>query len=98
MSFPQPLPIVLKAEEIVPVMRQIISKYDAVRQNIVETVNLTTATFETVVRPCAEVENAVQGQLDMIYMQQYASPDPNTQEAFNEAQKLHIEAEATWTA
>jgi metallopeptidase MepB len=48
--------------------------------------------------PLAQVENAVQGELGMIYMLQYGSLCLATQDALNEAQKLYDEAQASRTA
>ncbi|RAL00758.1 M3 family metallopeptidase [Aspergillus ibericus CBS 121593] len=98
MSLPHPLPIVPTTDEIVPAIQRIIAQRNGVRQKILDTITPSTATFDTVMRPLAEVENAVQGELGMIYMLQYGSPSFATQEAFNKARKLYVEAEASWTA
>jgi len=55
-----------------------------------------TATFNNVMLPLAQVQNAFQGELGMIYMLQYGSPSLATQAAFNEARKLWLEAVASW--
>ncbi|PYI10955.1 peptidase family M3 [Aspergillus sclerotiicarbonarius CBS 121057] len=98
MSLPQPLPIVPTTDEIVPAIQRIIAQCNDVRQEILRTTTPSTAIFDTVMRPLAEVENAVQGELGMLYMLQYGSPSLATQEAFNEARKLYVEAEASWRA
>ena len=46
-------------------------------------------------RPYEEVSNAVTGQINMIYMLQYLAPGMATQEAFNQARKLLVEAEVS---
>ncbi|KAJ6011132.1 peptidase family M3 [Penicillium sp. IBT 35674x] len=96
MSFPQPLPRVPSTKEIVPMMSRIINAYNAIRELVLETVTPITATFENVMLPLAQVENACQGELGMIYMLQYGSPSLATQAAFDEARKLYLEAEASW--
>ncbi|KAJ5792836.1 peptidase family M3 [Penicillium pulvis] len=96
MLLPQPLPRVPSTEEIVPMMSRIINAHDAIRELILKTVTPITATFDNVMLPLAQVENAFQGELGMIYMLQYGSPSLATQAAFDEARKLYLEAEASW--
>lgn len=98
MSFPQSLPRVLTTAEIVPAMHRIINEYNSIRALILQTITPTTATFNNVMLPLAQVENAVQGELGMIYMLQYGSPSLATQGAFDEARKLYLKASALWTA
>ncbi|KAE9372644.1 metallopeptidase MepB [Stipitochalara longipes BDJ] len=96
MSTPQPLPRVLAAEEIVPSMQRIISRYNTVIEEIIRTVTPLTATFDTVMRPYAEVDNDVQAELGMIYMLQYAAPDMATQDAVTKAQTMLAQAGKLW--
>lgn len=56
--------------------------------------NPLTASFDTVLRLWADVENLVQGELDMIYMLQYGCPDIATQDAFTQARQIPLVAEA----
>ncbi|KAJ5168824.1 uncharacterized protein N7482_004418 [Penicillium canariense] len=98
MSLPQPLPRVPTAEEIVPAMHGIINQFNSVRDQILKTTTPSIATFSNTMFPIAHVENATQGELGMIYMLQYGSPSLATQEAFNEARKLYLEALALWMA
>lgn len=98
MSLPQPLPYVPTADEIVPAMHCIISKYNAIRTQILQTTTPSTATFSNVILPLVNVENAVQGELAMIDMLQYGSPSLETQGAFDEARKLYLKASALWVA
>ncbi|KGO65618.1 Peptidase M3A/M3B [Penicillium expansum] len=98
MFLPQPLPRVLTTEEIVPAMHRIINEYNTIRAQIVQTTTPTTATFNNVMLPLAQVENLVQGELGMIDMLQYGSPSLATQGAFDEARKLYHKASALWTA
>ncbi|KAI4596305.1 hypothetical protein KJ359_005434 [Pestalotiopsis sp. 9143b] len=98
MSAPQPLPIMPAAEQIVPAIKRILSRIKAVQDNIVETITPEAATFDTVVRPLAEVEDATCGEFRVILMLQYGAQDLATQDAVYQARKLYIEAEAEWTA
>ncbi|KAJ5535429.1 Peptidase M3A/M3B [Penicillium freii] len=74
MSLPQSLPRVLTTEEIIPTMQRIINEYNTIRALILQAVTPTTATFNNVMLPLVQVENAVQGELGMIDMLQYRSP------------------------
>lgn len=96
MLLPQSLPRVPSTEEIVPMMSRIINAHNSIRELILENVTLVTATFDNAMLPLAQVENAFQGELGMIYMLQYGSPSLATQAAFDEARKLYLEAEASW--
>lgn len=78
-------------------MSRIINARNAIRELILKTVTPTTATFNNVMLPLAQVDNAFQGEIGMIYMLQYGSPSLATQAAFNEARKLYLEAVALWT-
>jgi hypothetical protein len=79
-------------------MQRIISKYNAVRDEILRTATPSTADFDTVMRPYAEFDNAMQGKLGMIYMLQYAATDMATQDAIPQARELLLKAEALWAA
>lgn len=96
MAFPQPLPRVLTAEEVVPTMKDIIFRYNNIRDEIIRSTALSDATFETVIRPYVEVVNACSGQIHIIYMLQYGSPDIDSYQAFNEARELLSKAGAVW--
>lgn len=98
MSITQPLPYIFRAEEIVPTMERILSQFNQIQDEIVQTVTTVTATFDNVLQPLAQLENATMGDLGVIWMLQYAAPDKTTQDAVAQARKLYIEAEASWTA
>ncbi|PWY78057.1 zincin [Aspergillus sclerotioniger CBS 115572] len=98
MSTPQSLPRVLKVHEIIPTMQRIVSQQNAIKDEIICTVSPLTASFDTVLRPWADVENLVQGELGMIYMLQYGSPDMATQDAFTQARQLLLAAELQWAS
>ncbi|KAF7589491.1 hypothetical protein BBP40_004245 [Aspergillus hancockii] len=72
------------------------AQYNNVRKQILQTTTPLTATFGTVMYPLAQVENAIQGELAMVDMLQYGSPSLATQETFNEAHRLLVEAQASW--
>jgi metallopeptidase MepB len=98
MSLPQPLPCVLATEDVVPAMRAIVDKYNIIRSRTLETVTPETATFNTVLKPLAEVENEVQGTFAMIEMLQYGSPSLKTQAEYDKARELYAKAQETWIA
>lgn len=96
MSLPQPLPLVPATEDIIPEMCRVIEECNTVRTQIVQDVSPDIASFENVMDPLAQVENAVQGRLAMIDMLQYGSPSLATHEAVNEARELYAEAQIKW--
>ncbi|KAJ5708877.1 peptidase family M3 [Penicillium malachiteum] len=100
MALPQPLPRLLTTEEIVPTMEKIIEKYNVTRAQILQDVTPETATFDNVMLPLAQLENAVQGDSDlgMIFMLQYGAPSLSAQDAVDKARKLYVEASAGWTS
>lgn len=98
MALPQPLPRVPATEEIVSEMERIIQEYNTTRSCILQSITPATASFDNVMGPLAQVENATQGRLGMIDMLQYGSPSLATQGAFDEARKLYLKARALWTA
>ncbi|KAJ5094456.1 peptidase family M3 [Penicillium angulare] len=93
MSLPQSLQIVPAAEEVVPTMTRIIDEEDFVRKQILQTVIPTNATFQNVILPLAEVQNKTQGERSMLDMLQYGSPSLASQNAFDQARRLDLEAE-----
>lgn len=98
MPVPQPLPLMPTAEQIVPAIKRILAQIKGIQNNIVDTITPETATFDNVVRPLAEVEDATCGEFRVILMLQYGAQDVATQDAVYQARKLYIEAEAEWTA
>jgi metallopeptidase MepB len=79
-------------------MRDIIGKYNTIRAETLNTVNLETATFANVLKPLAQVENDVQGTFAMIEMLQYGSPSLKAQGEYDKARELYAKAHAAWTA
>jgi metallopeptidase MepB len=95
---PQPLPRILTAGEIIPTIARIIADYRSVRDAVAQAVTLSTACFESVIRPLIDTENRNQGDLAIISMLRFASPDKDTRDGVEEAQRLFREAEAEITA
>lgn len=87
-----------RADEIVPAIKRILTQIKAVQDHIVDTISPATATFDTVVRPLAEVENATCGEMGVIWMLQYGATEVATQDEVLKARKLYTEAESRWTA
>ena len=77
-------------------MERVISEYETVQNEILRNVTPAAATFDSVIRPYAEVDNACKGEILVIYMLQYAGCDHVTQEAISQAQKLLVQAEDSW--
>ncbi len=77
-------------------MQAIIKKYENLHDQIVKAVTPSAATFDNVIRPLAELQNEVQGEIAVIDMLQYGSADLDTQEASCKAHQLWQEAEAAW--
>ncbi|RAK98936.1 M3 family metallopeptidase [Aspergillus ibericus CBS 121593] len=98
MATVQPLLQVPLAEEILPTMQRIVTQYDAVRNEILRTVTPAAATYDSVVRPCAELDNAIDADVHVLYMLQYGAPDKATQDAFVQARRILVDAETGWTA
>jgi len=82
---PQALPRIMPTEEIVPTMKQILKEQVAVFDHVAKTVHPSAACFENVIKPLIDVENQIQGQISVIAMLRYASPDQAAREASDEA-------------
>ncbi|WYZ39755.1 hypothetical protein EsH8_IV_000096 [Colletotrichum jinshuiense] len=82
---PQALPRIMPAEEVVPIMKKLLKDQEAVFNHVVKTVHPSIACFDNVVKPLIEVENRIQGQIAVIAMLRYASPDRAAREASDEA-------------
>lgn len=95
---PQPLPRIISAEEIIPTTKRILEEYRAVRNAVSQSVTPSTACFENVVQPLIDVENRTQGELGVISMLRYASPEQAAREASDEAVRLMGESDAEFTA
>lgn len=95
---PQALPRIIAAADILPAMKSIISRKVAVRNTILESVTTAKATYQNVVKPLADVQNECSGELAVIDMFRYASPDPAAREASDEAIGLMDNDDAAFTA
>ncbi len=98
---PQAPPHLLAAAEIVPAMLNIIAYTAAARQTVIETVMISTASFENVIKPLMEAEHRAHGDNAMIALLRRVSPDEATRRAAMDAQKLASDAladqEAQWS-
>jgi metallopeptidase MepB len=93
MSIPYRLPRVLSANEIVPTMKDMVARLEAIQNEIVQNVTPSTATFDNVLRPYAQLQNELQDRIGVIFMLQYAAPDMETQDAVSEAIAIWSQAE-----
>ncbi|GKZ66861.1 hypothetical protein AnigIFM60653_003099 [Aspergillus niger] len=79
-------------------MQRLTSQYTALRMHILSTTTPATATYDSVIRPLAALDNAINCDLQLLYMLQYGVPDKATQDAFVEARQKLIETETAWMA
>jgi metallopeptidase MepB len=92
----QSLQKVPQASEVVPLMRSVLGVLQEARDSILQSVTPSTATFANVVDPIAKAHNNTCGDLAMIYMLAYTSPDDETRKEVEAAKKLYINAEMGW--
>jgi metallopeptidase MepB len=95
---PQAPPSIIPTEDIIPTMKRIIAQNVAIRNSILETVTPSAATFLSVIKPLADVQNQSIGKIAVVAMLRYASPDPAAREASDEAIGLMREDESRCTA
>lgn len=84
-TLPQTLPRIMPAAEVASTMEQILNEQVEVYNHVANTVHLSDACFENVIKPLIIVENKIQGQIAVIAMLRYASPDRAAREASDEA-------------
>ncbi|KAG9504834.1 hypothetical protein J7337_004812 [Fusarium musae] len=97
-SLPQPLPKLIPADQVIPTMKGIINQYQAVREGIFQNVNPQATSFRNVIQPLIDIDNATQGDIGIIAMLRYASPDQASRQASEEACTLINEDQAAFTA
>ncbi|KAF5596570.1 hypothetical protein FPCIR_3976 [Fusarium pseudocircinatum] len=97
-SLPQPLPRLISPDLVIPTMKSIINQYQAVREGILQNVKPQTASFSNVIQPLIDIDNATQGDIGIIAMLRYASPDQASRQASEEACTLINEDQAAFTA
>ncbi|RBR16351.1 hypothetical protein FVER53590_05949 [Fusarium verticillioides] len=97
-SLPQPLPKLIPADQVIPTMKGIINQYQAVREGIFQNVNPQAASFSNVIQPLIDIDNATQGDIGIIAMLRYASPDQASRQASEEVCTLINEDQAAFTA
>lgn len=95
---PQGLPQLIATNQVIPTMQRIVADLRAVRDEVVTQVRPEAACFENVARPLIDVENRTDGEMSVIAMLRYASPDPDARAASDEACKLWAECGAELTA
>ncbi|KAK5995769.1 Saccharolysin [Cladobotryum mycophilum] len=79
MKAPQPLPRIPAAEEIIPAVKRIISRYEALCDEIIQTITPSMAAFDTVMQPLAELDNETAGELEArkLFIEAEASRNAN---------------------
>lgn len=92
----QPLRRFPERDDIVPAVGRIAASFHSLQREIVRNITPETATFESVVRPWAELENSAQCELGVIWMLQYAAPEKPTQDTVLQARRHWIKEESTW--
>ena len=97
-SLPQPLPRLIPADQILPIMKRIVGQYQTVRENIIESVDVQKAKFDNLIQPLIDIDNETQGDIAIIAMLRYSSPDPASRQASEEACALVNEDQAAFTA
>lgn len=95
---PTALPQMIAARDVVPAMRQVLKEFQAVHEVVARQVDLATACFSNVIQPLINAGNRMQGQIAVIAMLRYASPDKAAREASEEALRLMSEVEAETTS
>ncbi|KAH6986940.1 peptidase family M3 [Ilyonectria destructans] len=95
---PQPLPRLISAEEMIPNAKKILAEFRHVRNSIAKNVVPSIACFDNVIKPLIDVDNRTQGDLQVMTMLRYASPDKAAREASDEAVRLISECDAEFTA
>ena len=93
---PQPLPLVPRLDEIVPIAEEAISQIRRTRKQILETVTPDTATFSNTIQPRAELRNTIQAKFGMIWVLGYASPDREVHDEVDKVRELMRKANAEW--
>lgn len=92
------LPIIPKAEEIVPILQESVTQFHKLQGHLVKTITPETACFDNVIRPWARVSNEANTRNGMVWLLQYAAPDQETLDAVQEGSKIFFDAKAKWTA
>ncbi|KAG7415907.1 Neurolysin [Fusarium oxysporum f. sp. rapae] len=79
-------------------MKRIVGQYQTVRKTIIESVDVQKANFDNVIQPLIDIDNETQGDIAIIAMLRYASPDPASRQASEEACTLVNKDQAAFTA
>ncbi|KAF5613663.1 uncharacterized protein FTJAE_13874 [Fusarium tjaetaba] len=97
-SLPQPLPRLIPADQILLTMKRIVGRYQATREDIIQSADEQAANFDNVIQPLIDIDNETQGDIAIIAMLRYASPDKVSRQASEEACTLINEDQAAFTA
>ncbi|KAF5578389.1 hypothetical protein FPANT_9997 [Fusarium pseudoanthophilum] len=97
-SLPLPLSRLIPADQIPPTMKRIVGPYQAIREDIIQSVDQQTTNFDNVIQPLIDIDNETQGDISIIAMLRYASPDRASRQASEEACTLTNEDQAAFTA
>ncbi|RFU30370.1 hypothetical protein B7463_g5987, partial [Scytalidium lignicola] len=84
----QPLPRILGADEIIPTLTRHTDAHRKLIDNITETINVSTACFENVIRPLVELENVQAGEKAVIDALKYCSPSLECQHTVDKGQAM----------
>ncbi|KAI2625005.1 hypothetical protein GGR54DRAFT_629452 [Hypoxylon sp. NC1633] len=90
----QPLQLVPRSEDIIPITERALLRRRSVADDVVQSVTPLAACFHNVVLPLAEVENDVQGDLAMVTMLRWASPEQESRRLVEQALVLFGKVEA----
>ncbi|KJR86848.1 metallopeptidase MepB [Sporothrix schenckii 1099-18] len=85
---PQPLPVILQTEDVMPTCARHIAEHRSLTEKIIGSVVLSTATFESVVLPLEELENAQSGEKAIIDALKYCAASLTCQTAAEAAQDV----------
>uniref|UniRef100_A0A0D2XXK1 Peptidase M3A/M3B catalytic domain-containing protein n=1 Tax=Fusarium oxysporum (strain Fo5176) TaxID=660025 RepID=A0A0D2XXK1_FUSOF len=97
-SLPPPLPRLIPADQILPIMKRIVGQYQTVRENIIESVDVQKANFDNLIQPLVDIDNETQGDIAIIAMLRYSPPDPASCQGSEEACSLVNEDQAAFNA
>lgn len=87
----QPLPSIPSRAQLVPMSREFVDAYLKVIEDIVASVDPSTATFQNVLMPVIRVEGEFAGRLAVCEALRYAAPEKETQDEVQAAYKVREE-------
>lgn len=87
----------ISVEEILPTTHKILEKIRDVRNGVAQSTRISEACFRNVVKPLIDVENETDGDIKVLAMLRYVSPNQKAREASEEAVKLMGECHSEFT-